>query len=386
MQKISIGDSINVSGHANDRFNGDYAPQNSDVNGKNWYRNLNGCMLYFYSSDSGSSPSWNLDDRIQDGNNDWYRGGWARAPSDGYPPLGTRRWVGVGNLTLQSASRVSPGGSADSLDMEDVPVTDQSETEVPLESEIGELMSEIEMASKYFEEQVSEGNISMDQAVEMADAAFERKSQELPLFMRAPARKAWDAKMGSFRDRLRASLPDPETLAAGAAAIGVVGAVASSAGENLATSQVSEPVPLATAEPELEPEVPETPEPELEPEVPETPPPDPEPAFSLDGAISDFENARTLSERASVKESLSGISGTIQIRVKSVERTFGIGLSDAFRGGNTLIANVEGIGEVEVRMPNTSKSHEIRNGHEAEIQVSIADWNAVRKRLVVESQ
>tara|TARA_Y100000588_G_scaffold256681_1_gene271217 strand:- start:274 stop:1086 length:813 start_codon:yes stop_codon:yes gene_type:complete len=270
--------------------------------------------------------------------------------------------------------------------MEDVPVTDQSETEVPLESEIGELMSEIEMASKYFEEQVSEGNISMDQAVEMADAAFERKSQELPLFMRAPARKAWDAKMGSFRDRLRASLPDPETLAAGAAAIGVVGAVASSAGENLATSQVSEPVPLATAEPELEPEVPETPEPELEPEVPETPPPDPEPAFSLDGAISDFENARTLSERASVKESLSGISGTIQIRVKSVERTFGIGLSDAFRGGNTLIANVEGIGEVEVRMPNTSKSHEIRNGHEAEIQVSIADWNAVRKRLVVESQ
>ena len=336
-------------------------------------------MLYFYSSDSGSSASWNLDDRIQDGSNDWYRGGWTRAPTDGSPPLGTRRWVGVGNLSLQSTTTVSPAESVDSSNMEGEGMTSKSATADSQESDIGALMSEIEMASKYFEEQVLEGKISVDQAVEMADAAFERKSQELPIFMRAPARKAWDAKMGSFEGRLRASIPGPETIAAGAAAIGVVGAVASSASSNLEPAQTPPPPPSKP-----EPQIPATPEPE--PQIPATPEPETaKPAFSLNGAISDFENARTLSERASVKESHSGISGTVQIRVNSVERTFGIGISDAFRGGDTLIATVEGIGEVEVRIPKTSESNEIRNGYEAEIQVSIADWNAVRKRLVLES-
>jgi len=44
------------------------------------------------------------------------------------------------------------------------------------------------------------------------------------------------------------------------------------------------------------------------------------------------------------------------------------------------------VGEVEIRMPNSSDSKELRNGYEAEMQVSIADWNAIRKRLVLESQ
>ncbi len=391
IQKISSGESINVSGHVNDGFNGDYAPQNNDVNGKKWYRNGNGCMLYFYSSDSGSSESWNLDDRIQDGSNDWYRGGWTRAPSDGSPPLGTRRWVGVGNLSLQSSS-ASSEEPVDSTTKDDAGVIGKSEKQYSQESDLRELMSEIDMASKYFEEQVSEGNISVDQAIEMADAAFERKSQELPFFMRAPAKTAWDAKMGSFEGRLRTIMPDPETIAAGAVAIGAVGAVASSASENLPPAQVSETVSPPPPPPPMPPPETETPPPPMPPPETETPAPsDPEPettkpSFSLNLAISDFENARTLSERASVRESHSGISGTVQIRVNSVERTFGIGISDAYRGGNTLIAKVEGIGEVEVRMPSSSSSNEIKNGHEAEIQVSIADWNAVRKRIILESQ
>ena len=38
VQSISEGDSITVSGHANESFNGDYSPQTSDVNGN--------CLLY----------------------------------------------------------------------------------------------------------------------------------------------------------------------------------------------------------------------------------------------------------------------------------------------------------------------------------------------------
>ena len=92
-----------------------------------------------------------------------------------------------------------------------------------------------------------------------------------------------------------------------------------------------------------------------------------------------------LSERNQLKESLSSVSGDVAIRVTSIERTFGIGLSADFRGGNTLIANVEGVGEVEIRLPATHSSS-YRPGSEETITVSIADWNGVRKRLILESQ
>ena len=38
-------------------------------------------------------PSWSLDDRSQDGTNDWFRGGWIEPPNSGGPPLGTRSWA-----------------------------------------------------------------------------------------------------------------------------------------------------------------------------------------------------------------------------------------------------------------------------------------------------
>ena len=110
-------------------------------------------------------------------------------------------------------------------------------------------------------------------------------------------------------------------------------------------------------------------------------------SFDLELAISGFQEARTLSERSQVMESVSGKSGPISIRVNSVERTFGIGLSDLFRGGNTLVAEVKGVGEVEIRLPtNSSEATALKSGYEGVMEVSIADWNAVRKRLVLESQ
>ena len=70
----------------------------------------------------------------------------------------------------------------------------------------------------------------------------------------------------------------------------------------------------------------------------------------------------------------------------SIERTFGIGISDSYRGGSTLIAEAEGAGEVEIRLPAGSDASEYHAGSETTLTVSIVDWNAVRKRLILEAQ
>ena len=68
-----------------------------------------------------------------------------------------------------------------------------------------------------------------------------------------------------------------------------------------------------------------------------------------------------------------------------MERTFGIGLSEAVRGGNTIIAQVEGVGEVEIRLPSSADLSHIKSGYEGDLPCTIADWNAVRRRLILES-
>ena len=104
---LTDGDSVSISGHPNDAYNGTYELQDEEINDKPWYKNAGGNRLYFYNAASGGAPSWSLDDRGQDGSNDWYRGGWSRPRSDGILPTGTRRWVGVGKITISSS-----GGSA----------------------------------------------------------------------------------------------------------------------------------------------------------------------------------------------------------------------------------------------------------------------------------
>ena len=354
-QTLSSGESISIEGHPDARFNGVYSQREGEINGKPHFSNQNGCILYLFSS--GSGPSWNLDDRDQNGSNDWYRGGWTRAPRDGSVPLGVRRWVGVGKITLSASvagsnSTESPG-----------PTNHQEPTSD--EGELGNLMQEIDAASKYFEEQVSDGNMSIDNAMETANTAFERKINELPAFMRSPARKVWEGKMLELENRLREKSPPPSTIAAGVGAVGAIGAIASKTSENL-SSTPTPPLPPAAPEPE--------------------PPAAPDGAsFSIESAIASFESSRTISERNALKDSLSGSSGSIQIRVSSVERTFGIGLSDEFRGGSTLIAESGGIGELEIRLPSSADSSQFKAGYETEISVSISDWNAVRRRIILEA-
>ena len=93
-----------------------------------------------------------------------------------------------------------------------------------------------------------------------------------------------------------------------------------------------------------------------------------------------------LSERNALKEKYSGKYAQIKITIISIERTFGIGLSENFRGGQTLIANSEEIGEVEIRLPKSYDGESLKPRLELEMNVSIADWNAVRKRLILNNQ
>ena len=371
-QSFSTGQSIMIDGHPDEKFNGLYSNQEEQINGKPYFKNHNSCILYLFSSDSGSSTSWNLDDRDQGGSNDWYRGGWTRAPNDGSIPLGVRRWVGVGKLTL-SAIEQEIGAPV-------LPELSRNNDFTADDGELSNLGKEIDAASRYFEEQVSSGDMSIDQAIENANSAFDRKIEDLPYFMRSPARKAWDEKIIDLEARLRDNSPRPSTVAAGVGAVGAIGALASITGENLPFHTDSIPAPEA---PE-----PEAPEPEVpEPEAPEPDPPEESitGSFSIESAVSDFEGARTLSERNAIKDSLSGNSGSVQIRVNSIERTFGIGLPDAFRGGSTLIAEAGENGEVEIRLPSDSDISQYKPGYETEIPVTISDWNGVRRRIILEA-
>ena len=97
---LSPGDGVIVSEHPDGTYNGLYEAQATQTNDRPWFVNSNGRVLYFYNANSGGAPSWSLDDREQDGSNDWYRGGWTRPPSGNGIPLGARRWVGVGKITL----------------------------------------------------------------------------------------------------------------------------------------------------------------------------------------------------------------------------------------------------------------------------------------------
>ena len=105
------GENILVSEHSLPKYNGIYTIQNNEINGKPWFKNNSGCILYFYNANSGGGPSWSLDDRSQDGTNDWFRGGWIEPPNSGGPPLGTRRWEGAGTIRMESVPITDESGA-----------------------------------------------------------------------------------------------------------------------------------------------------------------------------------------------------------------------------------------------------------------------------------
>ncbi len=603
--EYSSGSGISVSEHPNDFYNGNFEPQH-DINGKPSFRNPNGAILYFYNAGSGGAPSWSMDDRDQDGSNDWYRGGWTRVPSSGGLPMGTRRWVGVGKITISPNSRqgAEEGTPSEAVAPPTIDITltkarftDSEEIsfhfrtpELPEDAWIGIVPSEIphgdealndshdtsfrhlggktsggmslpnpgpgewtlrlhdsdnngsEIAYvpftvsgisptpsisivsgdranldeplvisfsgpgitetawigifgeggahenhngwwKYLNGQqtppstrLSEGNITfqpserqtdspgmyqarmfadngyemiaharfefVEEEVELdiddvtsemanilnsidpqsssieaveagrakADAEAEEKISRLPFSLQSPARRIWNSRADAYQSVIVANLPSAETLAAGAAAAGIAAAAASSMTKEEAPSYGDESpttsipghqssegrhehahvdAPESVGIPDKA-EAPErAPAPAVVEEEPESPLPTPQITPSgvsqdpLSEVVKSLSQARLMSDQKRLIEEHSGKSHDVSFRISSMEKTFGIGLSEEFRGGSTIIANVPNTGEVEIRLLPSADIGEFKSGYEGSMRVSIHGWNAIRKRIIL---
>jgi len=415
--------SLVISNHVKEKYNGEYRLQSSKINGKNWYLNSNGCRLYFYNANDGGAPSWSLDDREQDGSNDWYGGGWTRVPADGNIPVGSRRFVGAGKITILVNE-----------------VSSENDTSEDSEDEAPDMVSMVENWSLELGQMLE--NPESDEAIDSIklsmDEKFESEVSQLPLVTRAPARAIWKIKSDAVVTIAKTKLSnDNAKIVAGlgiaGAAVGALSTIdmESKKEENAMESKSETDMSISENEETLESsdswpesnrvEVPDRVETvsqessEHSAETHEVEIPDrvelpervsvseplskaladennSEPnisesgitSISLEEIIIQMNGARFLNEQ---KELITGFKGSLfelSFRVNAVDRTFGIGISDEYRRGNTLHVT-SGINDIEVRMVNDYDTSKILTGTEMSLQVSVDSWNGIRKRLIVNS-
>ena len=104
--------------------------------------------------------------------------------------------------------------------------------------------------------------------------------------------------------------------------------------------------------------------------------------LSIDEVITKMSDARFLTEQRELLTDFKGQIFTLSFRVNSVDRTFGIGVSQDYKGGNTLLVSSNSH-EIEVRTKKEFDTSKILSGTDMTSNISVADWNGVRKRLVV---
>ncbi len=415
--------SLVISNHVKEKYNGEYRLQSNKINGKNWYLNSNGCRLYFYNANDGGAPSWSLDDREQDGSNDWYGGGWTRVPADGNIPVGTRRFVGAGKITI--------------IDNE---VGSENDTYEGSEDEESDMVSMVENWSLELGQMLE--NPESDEAIDSIklsmDEKFESEVNQLPLVIRAPARAIWKIKSDAVVTIAKTKLSnDNAKIVAGlgiaGAAVGALSTIdmGTKKEENTMESKSETDMPISENKETLESsdswnesrrvEVSDRVEPvsqessehwaethEVEipnrVELPERVS-DSEPLsksftdgntsdnntsesdvtnISLEEIISQMNGARFLNEQKELITVFKGSLFELSFRVNTVDRTFGIGISDEYRRGNTLHVT-SGTHDIEVRMVNDYDTSKILTGTEMSLQVSVDSWNGIRKRLIVNS-
>ena len=114
-------------------------------------------------------------------------------------------------------------------------------------------------------------------------------------------------------------------------------------------------------------------------------------ALTIFSMVESFSQARMLSEQNALKEELSGTLVDISIKITSVERTFGIGISERYRGGNTAVASLYEKGvlsghAVEIRVPSDAGDSVLKTGYEGEVSCEVSGWNGIRKRLILDAQ
>ncbi len=422
-ETVDSSSSLIISDHVNEKYNGEYRIQSSQINGKDWYLNSNNCRLYFYNANDGGAPSWSLDDRDQDGTKDWYSGGWTRVPADGNIPVGTRRFVGAGKITISAVEGVE----------EPTESSDTSEEE-KINDDEGTLVNRMTFElTESLTNPTSEEEIDAVKAV--MDDRLESELNKLPQVARAPVRALWDIKSDAIISVAKTKLSnDNAKIVAGLGLAGTAIGAISSINQNIKSDNDDvELVPeneqpleqnqaiTESAEDSSEilrvdvPDRVDLPEQissdqwaeENEVEVPEKVDlPErvsvSEPIsesfneddsedkilqnsdFSLDEIIDKMNEARFLNEQRELISSFKGEVFNVSFKVNSVDRTFGIGVSDDYRRGNTLHV-ISGNNELEIRMKNDYDTSGISSGQEKSLEVSVVDWNGIRKRLVLQS-
>ena len=501
---------ITIQGHTIPEYNGGYL-RGEDINGQPSFSKLSGHTLYFYNMSAGGAKSWSLHKRRTDGTKDHYDGGWTRPPSTGGLPLGARRWVGVGMLTITAVGdRLTPNaeeaenedttdirielekgryksnesisvnftgptlgsdswlgvvpaniehgdstvnrhnrlsyfdiegqsigthifenpgegdwtirmndGSGDELayvefsvdlaEVEEISPIPMESSEANLESNsddglypLDKLMSDFGPEfTNDLENLLSNPNQSLDEARAAADEMAEEKIRDLPFLFQSPARRMWSNNADSILARMVENLPPAEDVAKAAAVASAVGigaaTVAAQAGldaqnpeeaiVNAVVNTVVEnaaEVVLDTVSPTYE-SPPDTTSSEV---VTDTGPEATIESSSLDLlAISTALNeSRYLNDQVEIIESVSGKIAHASVRVDKLERTFSIGIDDEYRGGQTIIGSIDGVGEVEIHLKASADISSIRPNHNSEFTLSLHKWNGIRKRLELYAQ
>jgi hypothetical protein len=436
--ELSETSGIEISGHSIQIYNGVYAFQSDLMNGKPWFKNNSGARLYFYNANSGGAPSWSLDDREQNGSNDWYNGGWTRPPVDGRTPLGDRRFVGAGKITINPV--VAQIDSSESInqvkdevlstafidveteieeDVEDTPLSPDVEKQSPLD----EAIQVTDSILIDIQEALADPNADLDELRDVADAKFEESIRGLPYSLKIPVREVWKLKVDAAFTLAKINMNSENNAAKIAAGVGLAGAVVGGVAAAGMRDNAGTETPTPTPEPESSSdwhddhhvEVTQDVDPPERVRVPdrvnlpgESPfvveettksiepisvPSEPiavsevaqvdEVASSLNSIISEFTEARFLNDQRALVEQHSGSTFNFNLRVFSVERTFGVRLKDEYRGGSTLVGTLEGDIEVEVRLKSNTDTSDFHNGSEIMISAEVGDWNGIRKRLVL---
>lgn len=417
--QISPGSSLEITDHANNEYNGAYFLQDNQINGQPWFKNTKNPsspkILYFFNANSGGAPSWSLDDRLQDGSKDLYRGGWTRAMADGELPLGTRRWVGIGKVTISFSDL--PGNTEKIINSEEkVGAASINNNEIKpsndddwynsktgkqqLEylrdnntkpSNMEELISELDMIKNALVKGVNDNSISIKEGRIYADSVFENKLKTIPTPLKPIARSAWDSQADSIEATLLAS--------AGIATVGASVIAANAIDERTEDKnlQVSEntveklditDITVENDENHSENSITREEVVKISEDIsPEEIIITEESAeklinLNIDEVIEDFSKARFSQEKKAVEEKYKGAKLTLDIKVNNIQRTFGMNLQERYKGGNTLLAKC-GNYDLEILLPNSPEYTDYSQNNEYNITTSISTWNGIRNRLVL---
>ena len=96
--------------------------------------------------------------------------------------------------------------------------------------------------------------------------------------------------------------------------------------------------------------------------------------------------SRFLNDQVEIIESAKGQMAQASVRVEKIERTFSIGIDDEYRGGQTVIGSIDGVGEVEIHLKASADISAFRPNHNSELTLTLHKWNGIRKRLELYAQ